>query len=154
METLSAPFMESFFHSDMSVLCKKPSWYVLPLHWIARLCNKRDLIPFFFKVLSLKCAGVSWNFAHSWSQEDQSYWLWWYLVDIFVVLSEIFQQQLDGLPLNLAQTMTFPLRMISNIFGDPVTFHLEPASGQNYNLSNTFQIPAELFPSALRVLCI
>lgn len=42
------PFMESFFHSDVSVFVRndkrrsgrKPSWYVLTLYWIVRLYNK------------------------------------------------------------------------------------------------------------------
>lgn len=30
-----------------------------------------------------------------------------------------------------------PLRMKSNNFGDPLTFHSAPSSGENVNLSNT-----------------
>ncbi len=46
-----------------------------------------------------------------------------------------------------------PLRMNCKNFGDPLTFHLAPSSGQHVNVSNTLlydQTPAELqtFPSA------
>ncbi len=40
-----------------------------------------------------------------------------------------------------------PLRMNCNHFDEPLTFHIAPSSGQNFNLSNTLvyhQIPAKL----------
>ncbi len=37
-----------------------------------------------------------------------------------------------------------PLRMNCMNFNGPLTFHLAPSSGQNFNLSNAFVLPAKL----------
>ncbi len=51
----------------------------------------------------------------------------------FVDLIEMSQQLLDGSPWDLV-----PIRMNCSMFGDPLTFHLAPLSGQHFNSSSTF----------------
>ncbi len=52
-----------------------------------------------------------------------------------------------------------PVRMNCNHFSDPLTFHLVPSSGQNFDSSSSLiydQIPAKLmtFPSNSAVVCV
>ena len=71
---------------------------------------------------------------------DVSYWLWWSpdfssgmtMKTKFLVLTEVSQQLLDEFAMKSGGDVHVPLKMNCNIFGNPLTFHLVPSSGQNF----------------------
>lgn len=71
-------------------------------------------------------------------------WVWMNLVTFFVftilTFSELSRQLLHGLPHKIWYIQYFHvhLRLTCNEFADPLTFHLVPLLGQNFNLFTVF----------------